>query len=39
MAVRGGCRYRKELNIISPDYDMKRPRILKGVTDYNQLKK
>lgn len=31
--------YRKELNIISPDYDMKRPRILKGVTDYNQLKK
>ena len=30
--------YRKELNIISPDYDERRPRILKGVTDYNQLK-
>ena len=31
--------YRKELNIISPDYDERRPRILKGVTDYNQLEK
>ena len=30
--------YREELNVISPKYDMKRPRILKGVTDYNQLK-
>lgn len=30
--------YREELNVISPRYDMKRPRILKGVTDYNQLK-
>lgn len=29
--------YRPELNIISPNYDMKRPRILKGVTDYNTL--
>ena len=31
--------YREELNVISPKYDMKRPRILKGVTDYNKLKK
>ena len=31
--------YRPELNIISPDYDIRRPRILKGTTDYNQLKK
>jgi heptose-I-phosphate ethanolaminephosphotransferase len=31
--------YREELNIISPKYDMKRPRILKGVTDYNKLKR
>ncbi|MBO4720350.1 MAG: sulfatase-like hydrolase/transferase [Prevotella sp.] len=31
--------YREELNIIAPNYDMKRPRILKGVTDYNQLKR
>ena len=30
--------YREELNVISPEYDTKRPRILKGVTDYNQLK-
>ena len=30
--------YREELNVISPRYDMKRPRLLKGVTDYNQLK-
>lgn len=31
--------YRSELNIISPDYDVNRPRVLKGTTDYNQLKK
>lgn len=31
--------YRPELNIISPDYDTRRPRILKGTTDYNRLKK
>ena len=31
--------YRSELNVISPDYDPRRPRILKGTTDYNQLKK
>ena len=31
--------YREELNVISPKYDMKRSRILKGVTDYNQLKR
>lgn len=31
--------YRSELNVISPDYNSHRPRILKGVTDYNQLKK
>ena len=31
--------YREELNVISPNYDMNRPRILKGKTDYNQLKK
>lgn len=31
--------YRPELNIISPDYDIHRPRILKGTTDYNRLKK
>ena len=31
--------YRPELNIISPDYDVSRPRILKGVTDYNKLKR
>lgn len=30
--------YRKELNIISPDYDERRPRILKGVTDYDEVK-
>ena len=29
--------YRSELNVISPDYDIHRPRILKGTTDYNQL--
>lgn len=31
--------YREEYNVISPNYDMKRPRILKGETDYNQLKR
>ena len=31
--------YREELNVISPNYDMNRPRILKGTTDYNRLKK
>ena len=31
--------YREELNVISPDYNVNRPRILKGITDYNQLKK
>ena len=31
--------YRPDLNIISPDYDTRRPRILKGTTDYNRLKK
>jgi heptose-I-phosphate ethanolaminephosphotransferase len=31
--------YRPELNVISPEYDVKRPRILKNVTDYNSLKK
>jgi len=31
--------YREELNVISPAYDLKRPRILKGETDYNTLKK
>lgn len=31
--------YREELNVISPAYDTKRPRILKNETDYNTLKK
>ena len=31
--------YHEKYNIVSPAYDTKRPRILKGVTDYNQLKK
>ena len=31
--------YRDEYNVISPDYDQNRPRILKGTTDYNKLKK
>ena len=31
--------YREELNVIMPTYDVKRPRILKGETDYNSLKK
>ena len=30
--------YRSELNIISPDYNVNRPRILKGTTDYDSLK-
>lgn len=28
--------YRPELNVIMPEYNISRPRILKGVTDYNQ---
>ena len=31
--------YHPEYNVIAPEYDAKRPRILKGVTDYNKLKK
>jgi heptose-I-phosphate ethanolaminephosphotransferase len=31
--------YREDLNVISPKYNEARPRILKGKTDYNQLKK
>lgn len=31
--------YRSEYNVTSPDYNVKRPRILKGETDYNTLKK
>ena len=31
--------YRPEYNVIAPEYNTKRPRILKGTTDYNQLKK
>ena len=31
--------YREEYNVVSPQYNTKRPRILKGVTDYNLLKK
>ena len=31
--------YHEEYNVISPTYNSKRPRILKGETDYNQLKK
>lgn len=30
--------YREELNVVSPNYNENRPRILKGVTDYNQVK-
>ena len=30
--------YREELNVISPDYNVNRPRILNGVTDYNKVK-
>ena len=29
--------YREEYNVISPAYDEKRPRILKGTTDYNKV--
>ena len=29
--------YRSEYNVISPDYNTQRPRILKGTTDYNKL--
>lgn len=31
--------YRADLNVISPEYNQKRPRILKGVTDYDKLRK
>ena len=31
--------YRPEYNILDPNYNVKRPRILKGETDYNKLKK
>ena len=31
--------YRPELNVITPEYDVKRPRILKGTVDYNKLKR
>lgn len=30
--------YQAEYNVISPKYDTRRPRILKGATDYNKLK-
>ena len=30
--------YRAEYNVLAPEYDMKRPRILKGETDYDKLK-
>ena len=30
--------YRPDYNVIAPEYNTKRPRILKGTTDYNQLK-
>lgn len=30
--------YREELNVISPEYNQKRPRILKGETDYDKVK-
>ena len=30
--------YRAEYNVLTPEYDMKRPRILKGETDYDKLK-
>ena len=30
--------YRERLNLLSPDYDESRPRILKGVADYDKLK-
>lgn len=31
--------YHEQYNILSPAYNTKRPRILKGTTDYNELKK
>lgn len=31
--------YRPEYNVLAPEYNTKRPRILKGTTDYNTLKK
>ena len=31
--------YRQELNIITPEYDVNRPRILKGTVDYNKMKR
>lgn len=31
--------YQERYNVISPNYDTKRPRILKGTTDYNTLRK
>jgi len=31
--------YRPEYNIIMPEYDVNRPRILKGTTDYNKLRR
>ena len=31
--------YRTEYNVLAPEYNTKRPRILKGTTDYNTLKK
>ena len=31
--------YRPAYNVIAPEYNVRRPRILKGVTDYNQLKR
>ena len=31
--------YHPEYNVIAPEYDARRQRILKGVTDYNQLRK
>ena len=31
--------YQDEYNVISPEYDLNRPRILKGTTDYNKLRK
>lgn len=30
--------YHAEYNLLSPSYDVNRPRILKGSTDYNHLK-
>ena len=31
--------YRPEYDVVNPKYNVKRPRILKGETDYNKLKK